>query len=446
MAFAAFAIYGSLVPFKYHSLPWEEALKRFQTILGFDLNVKSRSDWVANILLFVPIGFFSMGALRLDRPRGIRDAAAALLVVPAALLLSLFVEFSQLWFPPRVPSQNDVAAETLGALLGVAIWCLLGRKLTELVRAYTSSRLLGRRLELLLQAYLVGFLIYSVLPLDLTISPADLWRKFRDGKVLLLAIGGHSTEEMAYVVLSKIATFIPVGLLASSTVLKKRSGGEAIRLGLVIGAGLSAAIEFAQLFVLSHVSSAADVLWGAIGVSLGVALRRASDPQSVGRHLPRRLRDRLWMAGTGCYVMILVALFWSPFRFNFDEHLAVERLHQMIRVPFESLFWGTYWNVIAQVTRKLLWFALLGALVARVLVVGATSRRSLRLRIAAGFLSCLLFSALIELGQIFLPGHVPDLTDILLYETGAVLGILVTCQLLIPQVEGWQTPGPFRKS
>ena len=58
--FALLAIYGSLVPLRFEALSFVEAIERFRAIPFLSLSVQHRADWVANILLFVPIGFFSM--------------------------------------------------------------------------------------------------------------------------------------------------------------------------------------------------------------------------------------------------------------------------------------------------------------------------------------------------------------------------------------------------
>ena len=55
--FLAFVVYGSLVPFEYRSHTLDEALRAFVSIKYLDLGVVSRADWVANIVLYVPLAF-----------------------------------------------------------------------------------------------------------------------------------------------------------------------------------------------------------------------------------------------------------------------------------------------------------------------------------------------------------------------------------------------------
>ena len=113
----------------------------------------------------------------------------------------------------------------------------------------------------------------------------------------------------------------------------------------------------------------------------------------------------------------------------------------MMSVPFASLFAGSYWNAMAQVPRKVLWFIPLGVLVAFGAEAG-TAAGSRPSRIAAGLMGCLLVAAGIELGQIFQPDHYPDLTDILIYQTGATLGLLLTARLLALRAAESRATGP----
>src|SRR5690606_13445018 len=110
------------------------------------------------------------------------------LVVVALAVLSLAVEFTQLWFPPRTTSQNDLVAETLGGLIGAGFWLLCGQAVTHWLRTCVASRERHSQLQWMLQAYLLGLLVYSVMPLDLTINPAELFRKYDEGKVVLLPV------------------------------------------------------------------------------------------------------------------------------------------------------------------------------------------------------------------------------------------------------------------
>ena len=122
--YAAFVVYGSLLPLDYRAMPLDDALRQFERIPFLALGVASRADWVANGVLYLPLGFlltrWLMAALG---PRLGWAAWAPALGLCVALAVG--VEFAQLFFPPRTVSQNDLMAESLGSLLGALL--ALGR-------------------------------------------------------------------------------------------------------------------------------------------------------------------------------------------------------------------------------------------------------------------------------------------------------------------------------
>ena len=58
--YGAFVIYGSLVPLNFQPRPLAEAIDAFRNIRYLNLDIASRADWVANILLFVPLAFLTL--------------------------------------------------------------------------------------------------------------------------------------------------------------------------------------------------------------------------------------------------------------------------------------------------------------------------------------------------------------------------------------------------
>jgi VanZ family protein len=132
LLFAAIAIYGSIVPLHLHRQTLAEAVERFRQVLAEPITLKSRSDWLANFLLQLPFGFFLMAAICCDRPY---FAAPALPVtIVSCVVLAGVVEFAQLYFPPRVASLNDIAAQTLGGTAGAFGWWMASQRLTDLAR------------------------------------------------------------------------------------------------------------------------------------------------------------------------------------------------------------------------------------------------------------------------------------------------------------------------
>jgi glycopeptide antibiotics resistance protein len=85
-----------------HGLPWWISFNKI--------------EFGANILMFIPIGLF--GALALPKHRW--------LVMPAAVLGSLAIEITQAsGLPQRVGTPRDVIANSLGAVIGYLLACLV---------------------------------------------------------------------------------------------------------------------------------------------------------------------------------------------------------------------------------------------------------------------------------------------------------------------------------
>ncbi|MFM8864765.1 MAG: VanZ family protein [Limnohabitans sp.] len=112
--YAALVVYASLYPFDGWRIqgiaPWSfltSPLPRYWT--GFDV--------VSNVLGYAPLGFLGCLAVLRQRPRW----PALLLVTLAALLLSLLMESLQMFLPMRVPSNVDLALNTLGAWGGALL-------------------------------------------------------------------------------------------------------------------------------------------------------------------------------------------------------------------------------------------------------------------------------------------------------------------------------------
>jgi VanZ family protein len=104
----AFIVYGSLYPFNFRIPPsGPGALAVF--VGGWDAR-PGRGDFIANILLYIPLGFFFQLGFR----RGPGLVGAAL----AGSLLSLSMELMQYYDVGRDTEATDFYANTLGAFLG----------------------------------------------------------------------------------------------------------------------------------------------------------------------------------------------------------------------------------------------------------------------------------------------------------------------------------------
>ena len=112
----AFTIYASLIPFEFRWVPVDRATQRFhQVMLGERAERTSRSNYLANLLLFVPIGFGLAGAVFLDRRLTPDVLARGAAILPASLAVSLTAEFLQIYTRERIVSRYDVIRRRWGA-------------------------------------------------------------------------------------------------------------------------------------------------------------------------------------------------------------------------------------------------------------------------------------------------------------------------------------------
>lgn len=367
------------------------------------MRVESRSDWAANILLFFPLGFLGMGALCVDRRRG-----ADLWAVPVAaacVAYSVLLEFLQLYFPPRDSSLNDIVAESTGAVLGIALWIAAGRPLTRGARsAWSETEGEGTAARLLI-AYLVVLALIQVFPPNLTLSPVELYHKYKAGLVRPVPFAYWAVDPRAGVkkALEGAAWFVPLGLLAVR-VLRWRSGGgkaawEVLGLGVVAAAGA----EFLRLFVVTHSCDATDLATNGLAVLAG---------WYVG--LPGR-RPAVSVLATAGWIVALLYLNWFPFDFHFDN-TSWARWREISWLPFADYLRSSYLETAQGAADKVIQFFVLGALLAQ-------SRLSIGARAWAAVAAAGVLAVLCEAGQLCLPTRFASFTDVLVETFSAGLGL-----------------------
>lgn len=134
LAWAAFIVYGSLLPLDFRAQAWDQVAHDFLGHGFADLQPRSLTDWTTNIAIFVPMGFFGLAALRRG-PHWGASMGHILLALGGCTLLSLGIEFTQIFFPPRDSSALDVLANAMGSALGIVGWLALGSGTTQAYRA-----------------------------------------------------------------------------------------------------------------------------------------------------------------------------------------------------------------------------------------------------------------------------------------------------------------------
>ncbi|MEO1766684.1 VanZ family protein [Thiobacter aerophilum] len=115
--YAALLVYGSLYPLYGWRVP-EPAAWGF--LIAPVPPVVTRTDLATNVLVYVPFGWLMARALTASR----RLRVALPMTCAAAALFSTAMETGQLFIPGRIASNLDIAANSLGALLGGLLYGL----------------------------------------------------------------------------------------------------------------------------------------------------------------------------------------------------------------------------------------------------------------------------------------------------------------------------------
>lgn len=422
--YLAFVVYGSLVPLDFKAMPLDEAMARFRDVPFLQLGIGSRADWVANLLLFIPLTFLWTGALAYGRGVAV-GILATLFVLASAVALCLGIEFTQLFFPQRTVSQNDIFAEALGGFLGVVAWWSVGPRWVDWYQGWHKAKAPTETAERLAWAYIVAAFAYGVLPLDLTISGVEIFHKWREGKLNLIPFG-HLPGDPAYALYelaSDVLLWVPPALL-----WRMHAGRTSLKAWQMTFATV-VVLEVLQLFVYSRVSDVTDLFTGALGAWAGawlggrVAGRHGAQVATASGRPGSRGINWLPLGLALGWLGVLAVVFWYPFNFHTEGAFLRERLDFLYKVPFQTYYYGTEFRAITEVFHKLLFFAPLGAMLAWFL--GGVPWQW-RTATGIGVFIVLIFAPLgIELGQMLLPEKFPDTTDWVLELIGGIMGYVI---------------------
>jgi glycopeptide antibiotics resistance protein len=310
----------------------------------------------------------------------------------------------------------------------VIAWLVAEAKLLAWLRRYADEIQPASALRWWLEAYLLGFVIFTLIPLDLTLSVTELFHKYERGQVILIPFTYTYREPMriVYQFFADIVTFVPVGALVMLVVPLRFARQSPVLVGIVCGGAIALVIECAQLLVLSRYTDTTDIVLGSIGAGLGAWLMARS---RHGVSAPFALPDRRWrFAGfwslvIAGYSVFLMIGFWYPFDWTTDRAVIREGYEGFFRVPFLALYRSSSFNALRQVLLRMLLFAPLGVMTARMAVVAATrTGRTLVTLLGLGY-ACAL-AVVIEGAQIAMPSKVADATEIPFYVIGAIAGCL----------------------
>ena len=396
LCYVAFVVYGSLVPLDFKAMPLDQAWVIFQHAPMLKLGVESRADWIANGVLYVPIGFLTAHLL-LQRFGSKQSIFAFFLAILFSIALALGVEFSQIFFPPRTVSLNDLLAEFIGSLLGV----MLATRYTEWFKSVLHALFENpqRLVPYLAEAYLFSYVAFSLFPYDVLLSTTEIAQKLQSNNWgWLLAQDSPGSFIVLLKSAAEVVLTLPFGLyLGYRSTKRPATFGQAALLGLLLGSF----VEIAQFFIATGVSQGLSILTRVVGVCAGLLLwrQRANwSPEKITAFLQRHAV----LLGSGYLLLLPLANGWFARPWRGLDHASAQ-LHELRFLPFYYHYYTTETNALFSLASVCFMYMPIGLLT---WVNRGTPVRALWLAAIAALI--------IETGKLFQEGTHPDPTNIIL--------------------------------
>ena len=421
-------VYASLIPLRYEPLGWHEAIERFGGLRWLDLNVYRRADWVANGLAVIPFGFLLAGAADRNHAISFRYVLQIVVIMACGILLVVLIEFTQLWYPPRTVSGNDIAAGCVGAMVGPVLWLLLGRPYLEQLNRLKSlprqELLSPKNARILLIIYAALLIAYSIMPLDIMLNLEEWQIKYQKGRFAWFPNTDITAQdtlagwlELGSTLFLSSARMLPLGILVYRSKLT--------RTALVLLVGFPIILELFQAPIFTRYTTFIDALCGWIGGLLGLML--AANWSHVTR-LNQNKYLRMMLVLT-CVLVIELA-----FNGRYESLCTAAEINTNWKYfwapPFSKYYYTTEFLAASNFAGKALTFAVLGFLVANLQhdrKVLQRDRKVLTKKMAYWencFYSGLifLFAVFVELPQVYLQPFIADASDVFIYLSGAAIG------------------------
>jgi VanZ family protein len=403
VASAVFILYGTTIPFDFvfdrQQVLAHLSRMTLNPLISPDSGTRvSIPDFVGNILLFVPLGFFGVWSLAGRRASISRIVWLTLL----GCALSIAVETLQLFTVDRTSSVADVFANTLGTMAGAIAATFLRASARKLVVAASARGIAGVAsfYPLLMATLLLCAAVWE--PFDVTLDVGSVVSKIRALMHDPWQGGPFTDEALSW---TQHLLFTSILLMW----LREIGATGATATAALAGIGGAVALEASQLFIGSRMPGLWDATVGAVGSLCGLA---------VGAAYPKFKRPVFWCAGLFLATAVGAAMQQlSPF-------VTVSEARPFQWLPFLNYYAFTTFQTVSHSAELLLAYFPLGFAVALTI-----SQRHTRTVVV--LLLTLAIAAPVEYGQRFIGGRYPDVTDIALSLAGAWLGLWTA-------TEGWR--------
>lgn len=351
----AVILYGSLYPFTFRQP--EDGVGPLRNLVQSWAETPGRGDFVANIFLYLPLGFFGSLAVA----GGGRALPRILLVMLAGGFLSTGMELAQYYIAGRVSAADDVYANLIGTMLGAIAGNLAGANFRRL----PFREIAGNRVPCLLLALWLGYRLYPYVP---TIDLHKYWEALKP--VVL------HPRPPAYDLFRHTAIWLAIGSLIEAL------GGR--RRGWLLFPLFIAAVLAAKVTIVGKTLSAAEIAGAAIAFAAWLLLAVS---------LGARMRVTLIVLLFSAYI---IAERLAPFQFAADGRV-------FGWIPFRSFLYGALeLNILSFLEKAFLYGA----------VIWLLDKSGLRLGVSTILVAIVLFAT--SLAETHLPGRSAEITDALM--------------------------------
>jgi VanZ family protein len=359
----AVILYGSLYPFTFYQP--EGGVGPLQRLLQSWAETPGRGDFVANIFLYLPLGFF----LSLAVAGSGRTLPRILLVTLVGGLLSTTMELAQYYIAERVSAADDVYANLIGTLLGAIVGNFAGGDFLWL----PLHEIVANRVPCLLLALWLAYRLYPYVP---TIDLHKYWDALKP-------VVFHP-RPTGYDLFRYTAIWLTMGSLIEAV------GG--LWRGWLLFPLFIAAVLAAKVLIIGKTLSAAEIDGAAIALAVWLLLAIC---------VSARIRVTATALMFSAYI---VAERLEPFQFS-----AYGRAFGWI--PFRSFLYGSIEvNITSFLEKAFIYGALIWLL----------DKSGLRSGVSTVLVVILLFAA--SWAETYLPGRSAEITDALM---ALLIGIII---------------------
>ena len=398
IAYLACVAIATLLHLGFDAAP-DAVLFRLKRAIDPQLAFRDVVDAARNVALF--LGWGATWVLTTKAPTTRRDVTAATIVGMAA---SLTVETLQLFSQYRLASIADVCTNTVGSLLGALAVYLMEQRATSDMRRGTTIGIPGwlPASALLLTAFGLAFAPSSRPSMTVAWSPNPLERA--------ALVAGTAARHVPWSALLTDATvWLAVGI-AVAIAISDRTGrvraSQCVAWLLIVPLLLLIAHYGRSLAGLQRESDAWIVQ--SVAVAVGLLLGLALMPR-WRRSVSARSTRAYQLFGVSALVGALMS--WWPAIWAVPANGASVFSWRQL-VPMMSLYQRQDLSSVFLVLQKAGIGAAVGACLAARTRVGEPR---------PGVRAALLYAAVLEFGQRFVPGRYPDVTDILITVSAACL-------------------------